>query len=152
MALTAKQEQFCQEYLIDLNGAQAAIRAGYSKKTAKDIACQNLAKLNISTRIAELQAIRLKRVEIDQDWVLNNLKTIAERCMQSEPVTSFVDGEQKETGEYKFEHSGANKSLELIGKHLKMFTDKVDNTHSGPDGQPIKTESNFNFIPVGNKH
>ena len=141
MPLTAKQEQFCQEYLIDLNATQAAIRAGYSVKTAKDIACQNLAKLNISERIAELKLTRQDRVEISQDWVLNNLKLIAERCMQAEPVTAFIDGEKTETGEYKFEHSGANKSLELIGKHLKMFTDKVDNTHTGPNGESLFPDS-----------
>ena len=76
--LTDKQEQFCQEYLIDLNGTQAAIRAGYSKNSANDIAAQNLAKPNIQARVAELKAKRNKKVEIDQIYVLKTLKTIIE--------------------------------------------------------------------------
>ena len=51
--LTEKQQRFVDEYLIDLNATQAAIRAGYSVKTAKDIGCQNLAKLNIQQAISE---------------------------------------------------------------------------------------------------
>ena len=50
--------------------------------------------------------------------------------MQLEAVTERVDGEQKDTGEFKFEHSGANKSLELLGKHLGLFTDKIENKHT----------------------
>ena len=71
--LTSRQEQFCQEYLIDLNGTQAAIRAGYSEKTANEIASENLAKPNIQARVAELKAKRLKRVENEQDSVLKEL-------------------------------------------------------------------------------
>jgi len=56
MALTDKQEMFCREYLIDLNATQAAIRAGYSVKTANRIAAQNLSKLDIQNRIAELSS------------------------------------------------------------------------------------------------
>ena len=58
MALTDKQEMFCREYLIDLNATQAAIRAGYSAKTANRIAAQNLSKLDIQNRIAELKTKR----------------------------------------------------------------------------------------------
>lgn len=120
--LTPKQEMFCKEYLIDLNATQAAIRAGYSLKTAKTIAGQNLSKLIISERIQELMKEREKRTLVDGDWVLMKLKEVAERCMQEEPV--MAGGEP--TGEYKFDSSGANKSLELIGKHHKLFTDKVE--------------------------
>lgn len=75
--LTDKQEQFCKEYLIDLNATQAAIRAGYSIKTAKDIACENLAKPNIQDFISVLKEKRNKRVEITQDEILNELKNFA---------------------------------------------------------------------------
>ena len=74
--LTAKQEQFCQEYLIDLNATQAAIRAGYAEKTARTIAAQNLAKLNIDNRIQELQSKRAKKVEIDQERVLKEYMVV----------------------------------------------------------------------------
>ncbi len=71
--LTDKQEMFCREYLVDLNAAQAAIRAGYSKSTAKDIGCQNLAKLNIIDFIAELKAARVERVEVKADDIVKQL-------------------------------------------------------------------------------
>jgi phage terminase small subunit len=130
VALTAKQEAFCEEYMIDLNGAQAAIRAGYSEDSAKEIASENLTKPNIAARIVELKAERSERVVVTADYVLNGLLEVHERCMQKEAVMERVDGQQQETGEFKFEHSGANKSLELLGKHLGMFTDKIENKHS----------------------
>jgi phage terminase small subunit len=114
--LTDKQELFCKEYIIDLNGTQAAIRAGYSEKTARAIATENLAKPNIQDRITELRAEREERLKIDADWVLRQAVKVHERCMQAEPV--IIGGEP--TGEYKFDSSGANKALELVGKHVNV--------------------------------
>ena len=74
--MTPKQERFCEEYLVDLNATQAAIRAGYSEKTAKDIACQNLAKLNIQERIAGLRKEQSERTQITADRVVEELKYI----------------------------------------------------------------------------
>lgn len=74
--LTAKQELFCQEYLIDLNATQAAIRAGYSKATAKDIACENLAKPYLQEFIAKSKQERLKSTITDANYVLQRLKQI----------------------------------------------------------------------------
>ena len=71
--LTPKQEMLCQEYLIDLNATQAAIRAGYSEDTASVIACENLRKPNIESRINELKMERLKRLNVNQDYVLMRL-------------------------------------------------------------------------------
>lgn len=73
MALTDKQAAFCREYLIDLNGTQAAIRAGYSEKTAKDIAAENLAKPNIQNRIQRVINTRNERLDVDVDYVLKRL-------------------------------------------------------------------------------
>ena len=123
MSLTDKQEAFCLEYLIDLNATQAAIRAGYSKDTAQQIGSENLSKPLIAEKIAELKKDRSDRVQIDADYVLSGLKEVAERCMQHIEVK---DNDGKGTGEYKFEYSGANRAYELLGKHLKMFTDKVE--------------------------
>lgn len=128
--LTDKMEKFCNEYMIDLNATQAAIRAGYSEDTARQIGSENLSKPSISDRIADLMAKRSSRVEITADYVLSSLKLVADRCMQAVPVTERVDGETRETGEFKFEHSGANKSLELLGRHIELFTDTVKNTHT----------------------
>jgi phage terminase small subunit len=71
--LTDKMKRFCLEYLVDLNGTQAAIRAGYSPETARQIAVQNLSKLNIQAEIARLQRERQERTEITADKVLREL-------------------------------------------------------------------------------
>ena len=73
MALTDKQEMFCREYLIDLNATQAAIRAGYSAKTANRTASENLSKPDIKLRISELKAQRNDLVGINAEYVLNRL-------------------------------------------------------------------------------
>lgn len=73
MDLNAKQQRFCEEYLIDLNASQAAIRAGYSADTAYSIGSENLSKPEISARIAELQAKRAAATGIDAAWLLNRL-------------------------------------------------------------------------------
>lgn len=75
--LTAKQELFCNEYLIDLNATQAAIRAGYSVDTASEMGYENLNKPHLQTLISELKVIRLKRCEITQDNVLRELAKIS---------------------------------------------------------------------------
>jgi phage terminase small subunit len=119
--LTPKQQRFCEEYLIDLNGTQAAIRAGYSKKTAKEISAQNLTKLNIAEFIQELKDNRSKSTQITTEWVVKRLKEISDRCMTTEPVMEWQDGKKVPTGEYIFDSSGANRATELLGKHLGSF-------------------------------
>jgi len=75
--LTDKQQKFCEEYLIDLNATQAAIRAGYSEKTAFTIGCENLKKPYIAEYIAEKQKESSHRNAITADFVLNGIKDIA---------------------------------------------------------------------------
>ncbi len=123
MALRPKQRMFIAEYLIDLNATQAAIRAGYSKRTAHVIGPENLEKPVIQVALREAINKQEQRTEITSDYVINSLKHIADRCMQAVPV---LDREGKETGEFRFDSSGANKALELLGKHKKLFTDKLD--------------------------
>lgn len=119
--MNAKQQRFCEEYVIDSNGTQAAIRAGYSKNSARQIADQLLTKLDISQRVNELKLEIQKRNEITADFVLNSLKEVALRCMTATPVMVFENGRMQETGEYEFDSAGANKALELLGKHLALF-------------------------------
>lgn len=143
MEFTDKQEVFCQEYLIDLNATQAAIRAGYSMSTAYSIGSENLTKPELRTRIVELMALRSERLLIDSDFVIQSLIEVSQRCMQKRPVMVFDAAERKvvqkkddeDRDVWEFDSTGANKALELLGKHLKMFTDKVE--HSQRIEQPL---------------
>ena len=76
--LSAKQEAFCSEYIIDLNATQACIRAGYSEKSSKQMGTENLSKPAIQEQLAKLINDRSKRLEISADWVLEELKKIHE--------------------------------------------------------------------------
>lgn len=122
--LTQKQEKFCNEYLIDLNATQAAIRAGYSQKTARSIANNLLTKVDIQQYIAELRCGIQKRNRIAQDEIVQNLIEIANRCMQNVPVMYYDKAakewkhEGKEDGKpvYKFDAQGAVKALDLLSK------------------------------------
>lgn len=128
--LTDKQQRFVEEYLIDLNATQAAIRSGYSKNTARSIANNLLTKVNIQEAIQEAKRNRSDRNEIDQDWVIKNLKENLQRAMQTIPV---LDREGKETGEFQYQGNVANRALELIGKHLGMFITKIEHGFSLED-------------------
>ena len=77
MKLTAKQKAFVDEYLIDLNATQAAIRAGYSKKTARQIGEKNLSRPYIQAALEKRMKARQKRTEITQDQVITELAKIA---------------------------------------------------------------------------
>lgn len=123
------EETYCQEYLIDLNKTKAYMRTWENDNYASCAvqASRLFKKPNIIARITELMDERAKRMEINQDWVILNLKQVHDRAMQVEPVMSwdYEAKEMKPTGEYVFDSNGANKALELIGKHLNMFN-KVD--------------------------
>lgn len=145
--LTKKQQRFVEEYLIDLNATQAAIRAGYSVKTAKEQGSQNLTKLNIQQAISEAMAERSKRTGVNQDRVVLELAKIAfvkmtdivdDQCRVKNTVTED-DLACIESMKYKESQSDAGssvereikispklKALELLGKHLGMWNDKMD--------------------------
>ena len=117
--LTPKQARFVEEYLVDLNATQAAIRAKYHPK----MAAQLLAKPSIQKAIEEAKKAQAKRIKITADDVLRDLIEVKDRCMQAVPV---LNRQGEETGMYVFDAKAANRSLELIGKHLGMFVEKVD--------------------------
>ena len=140
--LTPKQQRFVEEYLIDLNATQAAIRAGYSEKTAKVIAAQNLSKLNIQEAIQYAQNKLSERTGITQDYVLSNIQKVVERCMQQEAVRArdgsplLVEGPEGDLAcLFEFKETGALKGLELLGRHLGLFVDKVQ--HTGANGKDL---------------
>lgn len=127
--LTPKQELFCKEYLVDLNGKQAAIRAGYSEKTAEVQASRLLSNAKVKEFVTQHSQKRAAKVDITAEYVLTTIKNTIERCAQAEPV---YDRQGVPTGEYQFDSGAVLKGTELLGKYLKLFTDKVD--ISNPDG------------------
>lgn len=148
MALTKKQKVFCDEYLIDLNATQAAIRAGYSVESAGSIGSENLEKPEIRARIDEALAERSKRTGINADRVLREIARIA--FVNAADVINFdsatisegaseddtaaiasvkvktiptADGEGVER---EIRLADKLKALELCGKHLGMFKDNPE--------------------------
>lgn len=106
--LTDKQARFCEEYLIDLNATQAAIRAGYSEKTANEQGARLLANVSVQEKIAELKAERSKRTEITQDSVIQELAAVARAEVKGVRAVDKL------------------KALELLGKHLGMFVERYE--------------------------
>lgn len=126
-AVDARRENFCREYIIDYNGAQAAIRAGYSPKSAKQTASRLLTDADLLSRVRELQSEQVRRLAVTADSVVLRLLEVYERCMQAKPVLTW-DKEAKEyveSGQFTFDAKGALGALELLGKHLAMFTDRA---------------------------
>jgi phage terminase small subunit len=105
MPLTPKQECFVAEYLVDLNATQAAIRAGYSKKTANEQGSRLLANVKVAAEVARAQAERTARTNVTQDYVLGSIVSTMERCKQDDT----------------FNAAGVFKGAELLGKHLGIF-------------------------------
>ena len=150
--LTDKQKEFVRQYLVDLNATQAAVRAGYSVKTAYRQGADLLQKTSIREAIEKAQAKRARRVEVTQDYVLSNLVEVVERTMQRAPVTNRK-GEQVTDEEgravWTFDAKGANRALELLGKHLGIFTDKIRAEVSCPDCGPVASEIVVRFVEPG---
>ena len=124
--MTDKQNIFVQEYLTCLNATEAAKKSGYSENTAYSIGQRLLKNAEISQAINTALQERKQRTAITADYVLANLREIVERTMQKQPV--IVKGVQAvdESGNnlWTFDAKNAIKALELIGKHLGLFTDK----------------------------
>jgi len=133
MALTLKRQRFVDEYLVDLNATQAAIRAGYAAGSARQNAHRMLTNDDVQAAVAEAVAKRSEDTGVTVEWVLNGLKAVAERCMQEVEV---LNRDGKPTGDFVFNPAGANRAYELIGKYLRMFTERVE--HTGDEGGPIE--------------
>ena len=148
VALTAKQKRFVEEYLIDLNATQAAIRAGYSSKTAQEQSSRLLSNVMVQETIAKAMAERSKRTGINQDRVIQELARIAfvnpqnviqtskasvrqdiseddAACIQAVKV-KMSESENGSSCEREVRLNDKLKALELLGKHLGMFKDKVE--------------------------
>ena len=145
MALTPKQQRFVDEYIIDLNGRQAAIRTGYAERSAEVTASRLLSNANISLAINKALAARSQRTEITADYVLSTILETVERCKQAAPVLDKTGKQmmvETEDGEmapaYTFDSKAVLRGCELLGKHLALFTDKHELT--GKDGGPVEVE------------
>ena len=138
--MTGKQNVFVQEYLKDMNATQAAIRAGYSAHTAYSIGQRLLSNVEISQAIDAAMSERSERAKLTADYVLQNLHEIAQRCMQKSPV--MVKGEQAIDDEgrhlWTFDAKNALRALELIGKHMGMFSDKNRQQEETPEDVKIQ--------------
>jgi phage terminase small subunit len=144
--MTAKQQRFCDEYLIDLNATQAAIRAGYSEKSARVIANENLTKPYIKEYIEKRMAEKEAELIADQNEVMKYLSAVMRREHTESVVVTLQKKVEKwvkdeDTGKLKKQTvteespaivdiparlSDANKAAELLGKAYGIYTDKID--------------------------
>ncbi|EJD6367722.1 terminase small subunit [Providencia rettgeri] len=169
MALTDKQEMFCREYLVDLNATQAAIRAGYSGKTANAQAGRLLVNVSVQERIQELKSERGERLEVDADYVLKRLVEIDQMDVLDilhddggiKPIHEWPkvwrtslsgmdlaemfeskDGERDLVGIMKkIKWPDKVKNLEMIGRHRSVgaFVELSKTELTGKNGGPIET-------------
>lgn len=127
--LTAKQQRFCDEYLIDLNATQAAIRAGYSKKTARQMANENMSKPYIREYIDKRLAEKESELIADQDEVLKYLTSVLRGESQSTEIVIEGVGEgcsEARTIQKKPSEKDKLKAAELLGKRYGIYTDKIE--------------------------
>lgn len=161
--LNQRQELFCREYIKDLNGTQAAIRAGYSPKTADRMAYELLKKPEIQAFVLQSKAERVEEVKIDANYVLKRLIEIDEMDVadilddggdflpiRSWPKTwrttlsgldiAIINSGDTEAIIKKIKWPDKVKNLELLGKHIGVgaFTEKVDHTSSDGSMSPAK--------------
>lgn len=130
--MTEQQKRFADKYFETLNGSQSAIYAGYSEKTARQQAYNLLQEPYIEEYLSELRAEAQEKTGINRDWIMERFKHISDSCVQAVPV---LDHDGNETGEYKFDSSGANKATEMLGKIIGVF--EKDNSQKPAAQQPV---------------
>lgn len=161
--LTPKQELFCREYLKDLNGTQAAIRAGYSEKTANEQASRLLANVNVQKFVAELKSARVEQTGIDAAYVLRRLVEIDQMdvldillqngelkpikdwpkvwrtTLSGMDVVEMVSADSAALLK-KIKWPDKVKNLELLGKHVSVqaFKEQTSTEITGADGGPVR--------------
>lgn len=146
LELSERHQAFVDEYAISRNATEAYQKVydcSYDVANAQGPLLKK--KPGVAAAIVEAMEASAKRCEIDQDWVLTNLKEGVERCMQHSPV---LDKQGKETGEYTFQAGPMFKGIELAGKNLGMFKDTVVST--GPNGGPVEKKITVEFVNADN--
>ena len=129
MALTEKQKRFCDEYLIDLNATQAAIRAGYSPKGMNKRVTRMMANEGIQSYIKERMAEKEAELIADQDEVLKYLTSVLRGESQSTEIVveGIGDGcSEARTIEKKPSEKDRLKAAELLGKRYGLYTEKIE--------------------------
>ena len=129
--LTDRQKEFVRQYLVDLNATKAAIRAGYSERTAYSVGQRLLKNVEIQRAMAAAQAKRARRVEIKAEDVLRGVIEVTTQARDSGDLKTALKG------------------YELQGKHLGMWTERVKQEVSGPDGGPVASEIVVRFVEPG---
>jgi phage terminase small subunit len=125
--LTSKQTLFVSEYLVDLNATQAALRAGYSAHTANVLGSRLLHKPEVAEAILRAVEARAERLQLSSEDVLRSIVDIRGKAVIGGKFTQAL------------------RANELLGRHLKLFTDRVE--HAGPDGGAIE----FSDIELSNR-
>lgn len=157
--LPPKQKAFAEEYLIDLNATQAAIRAGYSKKTAHSSGPRLLENVGVAAYIDELKAVRQQAVKVDAEYVLRQSVKLHERCMQEVKPKMVKKGKEMVQAEdedgnllFVFDSAGAAKGLELIGKHVSVqsFNEKKSMTLDLDNASREELEAELEALKKGN--
>lgn len=128
--LTPKQETYCQERFVNKLSQRQAYKKAYDAENMNDNTIDRRAfeleqNGKVKAREKELNDAVLNKNLLTKEYVIERLMEVAERCMQR---TEVLDNIGHPTGEWKFEAAGANRSLELLGKTMAMFTDKMDVT------------------------
>lgn len=140
MNLNEQQKKFCEEYLIDHDATAAAERAGYAKSTAKKWGERLMGNVMMSDYIDELLH---EHAEVcNKSFIIDHLKEIVRRCMQAKPIMKKKTGKKEpemvndENGcmVYEFDAASAFKALELLGKHMGLFADKMNNSEKEQRG------------------
>lgn len=133
--MTKKQEMFCKEYILDFNATRAyAVAYGRKShdKTCTVESCRLLANPSIREYIGNLIKPKFEKLDISAEYVLKRLKENADEAYKVSDGSQLPD------------FNAQNKALELLGKYLKLFTDKHE--HTGEDGKPIESKVTIEFV------
>ena len=168
--MTDKQARFCEEYMIDLNATQAAIRAGYSPKTAQEQSARLLSNVMVQNRLAQLQAEQSRRTGVSADRVVRELDKIAfanaSDLIDPETASVKLDASRddlaaiqsikvKSFGEDGLEHevklADKLRALDLLGKHLGMYKDASEKENAAAQNNDIQTLADLLQRPVPNR-
>lgn len=149
--LSPRRKLTCEKYVVLLSWPKAALASGFAKSTAeKKAPCwvgksRELSKDKLMwDYLQELQGKVIERTLVTVDEIVGNARKVFERCMQAVPYVVKENGKWVETGEYRFDASGANKANELLGRTIGAFIDKTALTN--PEGKSLEFTVNIHMM------